>query len=206
MRAVEDSKISIHAPAEGATLDRGARLIPRKYFNPRSRGGSDCGIMWITIRFSHFNPRSRGGSDTSCMAQWAQIAVFQSTLPRRERHPIQQQAFQPTAISIHAPAEGATRTVVQIAGAENISIHAPAEGATQQGCPKAKPEDISIHAPAEGATASGPHYTVITFISIHAPAEGATSSTSSLLSRRQIFQSTLPRRERRPFRISVGSS
>ena len=55
---------------------------------------------------------------------------------------------------------------------------------------------ISIHAPAKGATNTTMVYAKVYEISIHAPAKGATcfcSSSSSI----DIFQSTLPRRERR---------
>ena len=59
--------------------------------------------------------------------------VFQSTLPRRERqclYPLRCPVFQ---ISIHAPAKGATGYVLRILHSSGISIHAPAKGATSQG-------------------------------------------------------------------------
>ena len=76
--------ISIHAPAEGATSESQTCMnplifqstLPRrerrnaynpysfvKYFNPRSRGGSDDTVLAFPSMHSHFNPRSRGGSD-----------------------------------------------------------------------------------------------------------------------------------------------
>ena len=57
-------------------------------------------------------------------------------------------------------------------------------------------EDISIHAPAKGATEDYIGYGSYTLISIHAPAKGATLSFVGILWS-AIFQSTLPRRERR---------
>ena len=36
-------KISIHAPARGATVFRSVRKLPVRDFNPRSREGSDVG-------------------------------------------------------------------------------------------------------------------------------------------------------------------
>ena len=62
-------------------------------------------------------------------------------------------------------------------------------------------ESISIHAPAKGATVTPADGWVKGLISIHAPAKGATR-ISSTNSPKELFQSTLPRRERRrlPFR------
>ena len=100
------SKISIHAPARGATccmdefknkfefqstLPRGERRrvsagkSARNYFNPRSREGSDRIPRRKDKRRLHFNPRSREGSD------YFRIPVFSCHM-----------------ISIHAPARGAT--------------------------------------------------------------------------------------------------
>ena len=55
--------ISIHAPAKGAT-----RPLPRpsssaRYFNPRSREGSDNSSSHSCRQIKNFNPRSREGSD-----------------------------------------------------------------------------------------------------------------------------------------------
>ena len=57
-------KISIHAPARGATCHRGGCKYRKQYFNPRSRKGSD-----IASRETYFF-----------------IRRFQSTLPQGERH------------------------------------------------------------------------------------------------------------------------
>ena len=58
-----DVRISIHAPAKGATLFQTNIIITLKYFNPRSREGSDIHRINKAV--------------TMC--------EFQSTLPRRER-------------------------------------------------------------------------------------------------------------------------
>ena len=99
------SKISIHAPARGATccmdefknkfefqstLPRGERRrvsagkSARNYFNPRSREGSDRIPRRKDKRRLHFNPRSREGSDLFTIRRIL-ITSFQSTLPRGER-------------------------------------------------------------------------------------------------------------------------
>ena len=77
--------ISIHAPAWGATylVEKPGRV--EGYFNPRSRVGSDYNPLLCVLPVIHFNPRSRVGSDT---------------MNRGYRDG--------QAISIHAPAWGAT--------------------------------------------------------------------------------------------------
>ena len=120
-----------------STLPHGERRdnlrapTPTRYFNPRSRMGSDR--HWSRSPNSsawHFNPRSRMGSD----GQHHKRCV-------RWR------------ISIHAPAWGATGqipTIRYLPG--NISIHAPAWGATLDVGLGIVLRFISIHAPAWGAT------------------------------------------------------
>ena len=63
------------------------RLSGQKYdFNPRSREGSDYTCNGHTSYTINFNPRSREGSDFAvCLFQNFEV-LFQSTLPRRERH------------------------------------------------------------------------------------------------------------------------
>ena len=55
--------ISIRAPVKGATF-QGFRLhTDRRYFNPRSREGSDICLEIEVDPVPDFNPRSREGSD-----------------------------------------------------------------------------------------------------------------------------------------------
>ena len=104
----DDYRISIHAPAKGATKHWIGILISRKYFNPRSREGSDSCRLRARFPCVYFNPRSREGSDVlfgfHSFHLWISIHApakgatkkflsrpkclkFQSTLPRRERLP-----------------------------------------------------------------------------------------------------------------------
>ena len=101
------------------------------YFNPRSREGSDVMMTSMHAVKLYFNPRSREGSDVKPLLTYVHTVLFQSTLPRRERQPsgvsqfiylihfnprsregsdlcklCKESAF--LAISIHAPAKGAT--------------------------------------------------------------------------------------------------
>ena len=78
-------RISIHAPAKGATDKRKEKYWCNWNFNPRSREGSDNGHMYGDIGFLEFQstlPRRErlGTYDTEQIAK-----AFQSTLPRRDR-------------------------------------------------------------------------------------------------------------------------
>ena len=85
---------------------------------------------------------------------------------------------------------------VDIAVKAAISIHAPAKGATLGHEVYLLYGMISIHAPAKGATYT--HYFVecTDDISIHAPAKGATYKKRLKMLKKLRFQSTHPRRVR----------
>ena len=104
--------------------------------------------------YGNFNPRSREGSDYFLPFYFGEQSIFQSTLPRRERHHKGYSFKYITDISIHAPAKGATTTVHGCMVTTKISIHAPAKGATLDFIYRYSLLcNISIHAPAKGATA-----------------------------------------------------
>ena len=77
-------------------------------FNPRSREGSDIRSHSKKSLMNYFNPRSREGSDAKVSIISLFVISFQSTLPRRERPLYCVGRSKPSAISIHAPAKGAT--------------------------------------------------------------------------------------------------
>ena len=100
-------RISIHAPAKGATFRGrfGARIYG--YFNPRSREGSDlppCRLRAYNAISIHAPAKGATAFRREC-----RIAC---------------------CISIHAPAKGATFYAQCCQHSGNISIHAPAKGAT----------------------------------------------------------------------------
>ena len=70
------------------------------------------------------------GSDPTGVLVVGLDEPFQSTLPHGERRHPRRHRWWMSRISIHAPAWGATDTVVDHADAGRISIHAPAWGAT----------------------------------------------------------------------------
>ncbi len=130
-------------------------------FNPCSREGSDPWSCIPARPYSNFNPRSCEGSDFRPDHDIITFARFQSTHPRGERRsnhqsPCVSSKFQSTlprgerratsfifsaypAISIHAPARGATRVCIDQHLRGVISIHAPARGATIRGRPGGYP-------------------------------------------------------------------
>ena len=84
-----------------------------------------------------------------------------------------------------------------------ISIRAPAKGATCSTYLCFGIFLISIRAPAKGATKVRFHSFKLCNISIRAPAKGATQALSSLRPYLPVFQSALPRRERRNFLVKT---
>ena len=114
--------VSIHAPARGATwLSHPVRGFSR-CFNPRSREGSDRFPDGTVHGWRCFNPRSREGSDPFSHYSDACPGMFQSTLPRGERHHLRCSDCFLSYVSIHAPARGATIRE-QYASANGLSFN-----------------------------------------------------------------------------------
>ena len=122
-------RISIHAPAKGATIlpespflaflfqstlprrERQTFILPEfcyfLYFNPRSREGSDIIIIAFQFLFViSIHAPAKGA--TSFQIFFQKTFSFQSTLPRRERPMLTEWINFNHGISIHAPAKGAT--------------------------------------------------------------------------------------------------
>ena len=100
--------VSIHAPAWGATLETSVPIV---------------------IRLG-FNPRTRMGCDTRNPVTLVQGKQFQSTHPHGVRQEITQAHDLTIKVSIHAPAWGATAVQTAAFTRFKVSIHAPAWGAT----------------------------------------------------------------------------
>ena len=127
----------------------------------------------------YFNPRSREGSDYVVRLWCHEYAISIHAPARGATIYISGLIFVPV-ISIHAPARGATPAARRQAGRMSISIHAPARGATQHLVGQGSEQVISIHAPARGATFTPPAFlSASSTISIHAPARGATQTVSA---------------------------
>ena len=194
-------RISIRAPARGATTVSVCAEFSGSNFNPRSREGSD--IDWVSNPLCNaISIRTPARGATRTWTRLPRLCRFQSALPRGERHGASVE-YKPTmtTISIRAPARGATSGHQSGFSYVSISIRAPARGATKSGKHTVVYSVISIRAPARGATKSRNTSYPGLDISIRAPARGATHG------RRQTgyitkFQSALPRGERQVDRVS----
>ena len=82
------------------------------------------------------------------------VRAFQSALPRGERQQIGGSLDEDRNISIHAPARGATVSLVTRDSAHKHFNPRSREGSDAQVDNAAVPAGISIHAPARGATPS----------------------------------------------------
>ena len=79
--------VSIHAPAKGATAVRGTRRSTEQVsIHAPAKGATGLDIT-VEEYTDGFNPRSREGSDKEGNIRPYRKWQFQSTLPRRERHP-----------------------------------------------------------------------------------------------------------------------
>ena len=103
-------------------------------FNPRARVGRDNNSSSVLLIRLCFNPRARVGRDASPNGYHIWY----------------------TKVSIHAPAWGATLSMVRPLTALSVSIHAPAWGATDWIGYSTYGYNVSIHAPAWGATLQAP--------------------------------------------------
>ena len=125
------SFISIHAPAKGATRStQGWQEHARRISIHAPAKGATTFFTPKHCIYTNFNPRSREGSDTRRSLLSNLGGQFQSTLPRRERLVSLVHCHGIRAISIHAPAKGATLPAMPVRASFRISIHAPAKGAT----------------------------------------------------------------------------
>ena len=82
--------------------------IVRSDFNPRSRTGSDLGLLYFHLwRIANFNPRSRTGSDLWLISLIITIVYF-NPRSRTGSDILPRITIADFRISIHAPARGAT--------------------------------------------------------------------------------------------------
>ena len=167
-------KISIHAPAWGATGWkrsmglRGTNFNPRtrmgcdKYarernrnktnFNPRTRMGCDQHARAICYRYMYFNPRTRMGCDKVSVNGRIASLLFQSTHPHGVRLPLTM--ISPSKRLFQSTHPHGVRRPTPIRRTTDDKHFNPR---TRMGCDQelkkiADAIDISIHAPAWGAT------------------------------------------------------
>ena len=130
-------EVSIHAPARGATCARGIRVSHTASFNPRARVGRDAGDRRRSVRLHHvsihapargatshrrhrvhanssFNPRARAGRDALGPAGSARSCCFNPRARAGRDGAVALVNGSLTAVSIHAPARGATHALVTV--------------------------------------------------------------------------------------------
>ena len=160
-------------------------------------------------------------------------AAFQSTLPRRERRAGNRGNLFSFAISIHAPAKGATKSAYEVwvaqpgfqstlprrerrtstarnANWQRFQSTLPRRERPRRFCSNQHRKCYFNPRSREGSDAVACECGFHACISIHAPAKGATGSLQSREHDGKGFQSTLPRRERQhlltSFRLQYGYS
>ena len=189
-------------------------------FNPRARAGRD--FLWRSLRVQRIwfqSTRPRGARPDE--GDGGEVRrMFQSTRPRGARLSRAQVGRIRRLVSIHAPARGATATVMTLGNCSITFQSTRPRGARQVGgLSAAVGLEVSIHAPARGATSMERCFPSCPPVSIHAPARGATRRSEreplrlpgfnpraragrdsfKVISAREVyqFQSTRPRGARR---------
>ena len=147
-------------------------------FNPRSHVGSDHLYTMCVRCLLSFNPRSHVGSDSYFFKILSTLLLFQSTLPRRERHEDTSRTDRLASVSIHAPTEGATDPHHRCQKDCVVSIHASTWGATNYRTEKKPVKMFQSTLPRGERRVIPTPCTVISDVSIHAPTRGATISDS----------------------------
>ena len=107
----------------------------------------------LFVKLAGFNPRSRTGSDSGVLSLATVQNGLQSTLPHGERPTAASQAVQIINASIHAPARGATEPAAPLAPDNRGFNPRSRTGSDLRGLPVMRMHiRASIHAPARGAT------------------------------------------------------
>ena len=148
---VRASKVSIHAPARGATLSRLSfmRLTMVSIHAPARGATTMMGDVDAIKLFQFTRPRGARLHDLPYIIDGD---AFQFTRPRGARPQCYHRKLAYLDVSIHAPARGATSERLGTLKRNCVSIHAPARGATITQGDITRREEVSIHAPARGAT------------------------------------------------------
>ena len=170
----------------------------RKDFNPRSREGSDGGA-WRDVYFhKDFNPRSREGSDDVRLIVLASSMNF-NPRSREGSDSTPYDKEQDDLISIHAPAKGATTISVQ--NKETRIFQSTLPRRERQNTLKTKFQQVDFNPRSrEGSDAEQLTLKIVNLINFNPRSrEGSDIVKSMKVCATDIFQSTLPRRERQTY-------
>ena len=168
------AEVSIHAPVWGATTLRDLYISARAFQSTHPYGVRRAREQSRNHR-QGFNPRTRMGCDLCSFSALSSVAV-----------------------SIHAPAWGATQKLENIDNSKMFQSTHPHGVRRFLSSFIRKVQKVSIHAPAWGATYTANQSFRRNYVSIHAPAWGATWHDDDLIGRIE-FQSTHPHGVRRTF-------
>ena len=120
-------QVSIHAPARGATQVKSPTNLSIR-FNPRARAGRDADPNIRGVCSKGLNPRARAGRDRELL-EIAGKVEFQSTRPRGARPDGRLQHGRISRFNPRARA-GRDECGWSVEDVKAVSIHAPARGAT----------------------------------------------------------------------------
>ena len=144
-------RVSIHAPAWGATRKRRAAERPALGFNSRSRMGSDTKQAQAVGVTERFNSRSRMGSDVGVWPCLSSISQFQFTLPHGER--LQRHAPNIPIAGFNSRSRMGSDLVASVPERGKMSFNSRSRmGSDIERNLISQRTKVSIHAPAWGAT------------------------------------------------------
>ncbi len=186
-----DGPVSIHAPAWGATPPTWAEIQAKIVSIHAPAWGATPLALVYHYMLPCFDPRPRMGGDADAQEALDALEEFRSTPPHggRQAQIVTFRRF--NAVSIHAPAWGATSAANRQPGRIGFRSTPPHGG---RHLPTRLPDTtapVSIHAPAWGATPQQPSGQGGKPVSIHAPAWGATSTAGCAMALQE-FRSTPP--------------
>ena len=190
-------KISIHAPARGATTRSYQLRSTHKYFNPRSREGSDKRRPVFRINRYRFQSTLPRGERRRLFKVAGSLVDFNPRSREGSDQRQQQQSCSWQRISIHAPARGATQQRRRFGARQTISIHAPARGATNNLEPSMQKNIVFQSTLPRGERQNRPRMALVSTPDFNPRSrEGSDHVTAPQKAGAKAFQSTLPRGER----------
>ena len=190
---VANSRVSIHAPARGATPPV---ILTQKLFfvsiHAPARGATVRRRSADEV-IDGFNSRTREGCDTNTGSNNVTSWEFQFTHPRGVRPVLEVRPPTTSEFQFTHP-RGVRRALLYLESVDIKFQFTHPRGVRQRGGTQLGSElPVSIHAPARGATARQAPTAPARSVSIHAPARGATHKTLQIKASCQKFQFTHPR-------------
>ena len=102
-------RVSIHAPARGATPQFGMPDHAVHGFDPRPRAGGDLRVAAASLAATRFDPRPRAGGDRASRSIVPALNGFDPRPRAGGDVRLEHRGMRPIDVSIHAPARGATQ-------------------------------------------------------------------------------------------------